>query len=829
MAGWVLPDGHNDPQNKWTEEALAYNDDTLDGATTDMPASSWGDYLELKIKEGTGGIDCDKVRFWAAYMTGFIDQIKIQAFWDGSYHDVYEGSYTNIEWVEKDIDSGNSHTVTKAQVKFHNSFGMEFTAVLMEFNFNEVEAGEEKLLTATCSASSSITSSLTLGKIESVTATSATAANVPSTTLRLLYSITAHAPPAMSTIGNLSVVKSLSGTSSTTSLAQGSLSKIEALTATSSITSATAGSLTLGVIETLSGTSSVQTSISGTLAIVFSLTSSASASSATSGALTLGRIETLSAIVQIASTTQGSLTRGKVEALIAASSTVSSTQGILTVGKIELLSAIAQIQSAVSGSLTVTRIELLTALAFVTSLTSGSLGVEWPLTATTSAVSVVGPPTIIIIRATPSDAFLAEQAKRTNMPVKLIRLYENGNIHGLTSKFQSMGPIDRETKFKPGETNRLTISDQTLVMSNVDRYFSDLNPDSIFYDRDYAGQDVIKVFAGFKIDGGIELLQKAKMKLIQIELDTKQNLANLRCQDVFRDVFDRYVGMPDSEGVADPLVYSGSQSFKTIVDNLLQTHAGIPSADCDIEDVSLNFTDLTFEKKTIRECIQKLSEIARGSTIVMGDGKVSFRTFISEDVTIDYTLREGENFSLLRYTGQDYTLKVNKVVVIGAAVYAEGQIVGETGRTLKIENDLIATKAIATDVAADSLARFAVKPILVEMTAEYLPSLRAKDIVKIYESSSIANSIILQVRRLALDIVGFSTRLLLTSPDRGGRHKTWTTEADFDGGDLTNVYTPAGLGELQLSEGHLTGQGEWTFDVGVGYKGDWVYFNKEEA
>ena len=730
---WVSPTGHNDPDSKWTDPEKTYDDNT--GTYGLVQGPDWDKYLELTL---SSPISCDKVQIWV-YLGGTSEAgIKVDVYYSSAWHNIHDGLIAIDQWVE--IGIGSTETVDKARVCLNFA---DDSLALYEFDFNEVEA-EEKLLTATCSASSSTTSSLTLGKIES-------------------------------------------------------------LSGTAQIVSSTQGSLTLGGIEALTGTASVSSATQGILSVFKILGGTSTTTSTTTSSLSVGKIELLSATAAISSVVQGSL----------------------TLGKIETLSASAQVQSAISGSLIIAELR---ASAFILSVASGSLGIEWPLTATASTVSVSGLPSIIIIRATPSEAFLAEQAKRTNTPFKLIRLYENGNIHGLTNKFQSMGAIDRETRYEPGKTNRLTISDQTLVMSNVDKYFSDLSPDSIFYGRDYAGQDVIKIFAGFKIDGEIELLQKAKMKLIQIELDTKRNLANLKCQDVFRDVFDKYVGMPDSEGDAAPLIYAGEQSFKTIMDSLLQTHAGIPSADCDIEDVSLNFTDLTFTEKTIRECIQKLSEIARGSTIVMGDGKVSFATFISEDMTVDYTLREEENFSLFRYTGQDYTLKINKVVVIGdAGVYAEAEIVGEIGRTLKIENELIASVPIATDIAADSLARFAVKPILVEMTAEYLPSLRAKDVLKIYESNSLANPIILQVRRTALDIVEFSTKLLLTSPDRGGKHKTWTSEADFDGGDLTNVYTPVGLDELQLSEGHLTGSGEWIFDIGVGYKGDWVYFNKEET
>ena len=270
--------------------------------------------------------------------------------------------------------------------------------------------------------------------------------------------------------------------------------------------------------------------------------------------------------------------------------------------------------------------------------------------------------------------------------------------------------------------------------------------------------------------------------------------------------------MPDSDGVADPLIYAGEQSFKTIIDDLLQTHAGIPAADCDIEDVTLNFTDMTFTKKKVSECVQKLSEVARGSTVILGNGTVQFRKFVSEATSVDLVMRSGENYSRLSYTGQDFTLKINKVVVIGApGAYAEAEIVGETGITLKYENYAIENDTVAGEVASECLGRFAVHPAKVEVTAEYLPSLDLKSIVKVYEPNSIMNPLIFQIRELALDIVGHKTRMLLSIPDSAGRAKVWTTTADFADGVLSN--TEARSDELGLVYPETSGYGEYIFDM----------------
>lgn len=438
-----------------------------------------------------------------------------------------------------------------------------------------------------------------------------------------------------------------------------------------------------------------------------------------------------------------------------------------------------------------------------------------------------------IVRKVATAEFLAEQAKRSNMPAKRIWLYINSSLYDITDKFLNMGAIDRKMTYKPGETKLLTISDQDLVMSNADKYFSDLNPDSPFYDRDYAGADQIKVYAGFIVPstGYAEVLQKADMKLIAIELMTKEGHAHLRCQDSFREVFDTYVGMPASDGTPNPLTYT-SKTFKYIMDDLLINKAGIPSAKVDIEDVTLTFSSISFEKQKVVHCVQKLSEVARGNTVVLGDGTVQFRRFISESVEVDLIMKSGENYSRLRYIGQDFTLKVNKVVVIGATgVYAEAEISGETGVTLKYENDAILTDAVAADVAAECLGRFAVHPALVEVTGEFLPGLDLKSVVKVYEPNSMMNPAIMQIREFALDIVGFNTRILLSIPDSAGNAKVWTTKAHWDSGTLTDIYCPIGLEQLELAYDKLSGSGEFVHDAGVGKTANWIYFNhsKENA
>lgn len=54
--------------------------------------------------------------------------------------------------------------------------------------------------------------------------------------------------------------------------------------------------------------------------------------------------------------------------------------------------------------------------------------------------------------------------------------------------------------------------------------------------------------------------------------------------------------------------------------------------------------------------------------------------------------------------------------------------------------------------------------------------------------------------------------------------KIWTTQADFEGGTLANVWVPSGLNRLELKRLALSGTGTWVFDGGAGGKFNWQSF-----
>lgn len=130
---WVSPTNFVDDDSVWNSETNAYDGNVETDADTRISPNSWSSYLELTH----AALNCDKIRFYATYYSGFVDQISIDVYYEGGWHNIYEGGYATEEWVEKTIPAGTK-LVTAAQVKFYNDHYLQQDAALFEFEFNEV-------------------------------------------------------------------------------------------------------------------------------------------------------------------------------------------------------------------------------------------------------------------------------------------------------------------------------------------------------------------------------------------------------------------------------------------------------------------------------------------------------------------------------------------------------------------------------------------------------------------------------------------------------------------------------------------------------------------
>jgi hypothetical protein len=148
--GWVLPTGNNDPGTEWDDESNAYDTNLLTRATREnIPSDSWSNYIEFTID----AISCSKVKFYATYGVIDVNEISVDVYYSSAWHNIYEGAFASLEWVEKAI--GSTQTVTAMKYKFYNDSVSARIAYLWETAFWEIPtAGSGNTGTAVFTATS---------------------------------------------------------------------------------------------------------------------------------------------------------------------------------------------------------------------------------------------------------------------------------------------------------------------------------------------------------------------------------------------------------------------------------------------------------------------------------------------------------------------------------------------------------------------------------------------------------------------------------------------------------------------------------------------------
>ncbi len=136
--GWVTPTSNYDANSQWSDEINAYDDDT-DSYTRSVhdvndPDGQWSFFIYMNHSV----LLCDKVRFYAKGLTGdavTIDSADLDVRRDGVWVDVFQGSFSDKQWVEKNFTKGS---VDSARIRFHvnvNNGGLYYE--LYEFDFNK--------------------------------------------------------------------------------------------------------------------------------------------------------------------------------------------------------------------------------------------------------------------------------------------------------------------------------------------------------------------------------------------------------------------------------------------------------------------------------------------------------------------------------------------------------------------------------------------------------------------------------------------------------------------------------------------------------------------
>ena len=130
---WILPTGHSDPNSTWSDEALAYDDDTSTYAMSSyLVYPGWGDVLVFTH----ASFSCSKIRFNAGHYAGGTDSIDVDVYYSSAWHNVYEGDFEGEAWIEADL--GGVYAVTQARVRMQHTTSP--FAKFYEFGFYSIGA-----------------------------------------------------------------------------------------------------------------------------------------------------------------------------------------------------------------------------------------------------------------------------------------------------------------------------------------------------------------------------------------------------------------------------------------------------------------------------------------------------------------------------------------------------------------------------------------------------------------------------------------------------------------------------------------------------------------
>jgi prepilin-type N-terminal cleavage/methylation domain-containing protein len=128
--GWVLPIDDDDPSGTWTNTTSAYDNNTSTYARNyhDIGETQWSEYFYLLHSP----MKADKVQFYARGGNE-VSSVDIDVYKDGAWEDVFEGSFTDKDWIEKTFSEG---IVEQVRIRFYATYANHgFFFELYELSF----------------------------------------------------------------------------------------------------------------------------------------------------------------------------------------------------------------------------------------------------------------------------------------------------------------------------------------------------------------------------------------------------------------------------------------------------------------------------------------------------------------------------------------------------------------------------------------------------------------------------------------------------------------------------------------------------------------------
>ena len=124
-----------------------------------------------------------------------------------------------------------------------------------------------------------------------------------------------------------------------------------------------------------------------------------------------------------------------------------------------------------------------------------------------------------------------------------------GQAYSSNNKILAMSPLDRERPVMASGLAKMIAGDMTISLNNIGGTYSPMATASIFTDAGGSALDyfnsIINVWAGFEdVSGTAFAVKRGTFLLTKISIDSKNQQANLYCEDAAKAPLSKIIGLP---------------------------------------------------------------------------------------------------------------------------------------------------------------------------------------------------------------------------------------------------------------------------------------------
>jgi len=314
-----------------------------------------------------------------------------------------------------------------------------------------------------------------------------------------------------------------------------------------------------------------------------------------------------------------------------------------------------------------------------------------------------------------------------------------GQAYSTGNDVISIGAIDREKSYTISGTDKLVAGDLTIRLNNYSGSYSPLNPNSIFYNKDYLNSE-LRIYAGFIATAGTAMVvPQGKFLLNDLSLDGQNVTAELHCKDKLKYGLEKYIGLPDVSGTSNARIFTGTCSAKSVIIDLL-SGIGLTASEYDIT-AGVDFANLSFSGKTYGEAIAKTVAASEGFIYVDNAGKVRFKQTTQPWGTARPVWDLKTNTNIIK---TNYNISADNLINEVGIHYTEDKsqycsINDKTdvpkGKTFITDNQSVLTYARAQSLVSRNLADFNVPTTFLEVENLWYPAMDLGDYFTISDPS----------------------------------------------------------------------------------------------